>query len=140
MSLKKKVEKWLKEGIISAEQAEAILNKEKPRFSIWSLQGFLMVASFSIGLGVLSLIVANWAVISAFTKLFIYFLLTGFISVLALKLKQKSDLWFETLLILVMFLCLGGIGLIAQVYKPYRRELAGSFSLVCYDFWFNACL
>ena len=117
MLLKKKVEKWLTEGIISAEQAEAILSKEKSRFSIWSLHSLLTVAGFSIGLGVLSLVSANWAVISDFIKLFIYFLLMGSFSILALKLKHKSDLWFESLLILVMFLCFGGIGLIAQIYN-----------------------
>ena len=117
MALKKKVEKWLTEGIITSSKAEAILSREKCDFSLWSLYGFLIVASFSIGLGVISLVAANWAVISAFTKLFSYFLLMGFLSVLALKLKQKSDLWFETVLILFMLLCLGGIGLIAQVYN-----------------------
>ena len=121
MSLKKKLNQWLTEGIITSEQATAIINREKSRFSIFgklqSVYGFLTVASISISLGALSLISANWAVISSEIKLFVYFLLMGGLSVLALKLKNKSELWFSALLVLFMFLCLGGIGLIAQIYN-----------------------
>ncbi|MCZ0933306.1 MAG: DUF2157 domain-containing protein [Oligoflexia bacterium] len=121
MSLKKRVNKWLAKGIITPDQATAIINEEKSRFSLTGklrgAHGFLTVASFSIGLGVISLVAANWAVISADIKLFIYFLLMSCLSVLALKLKNKSELWFSALLILFMSLCLGGIGLIAQIYN-----------------------
>ena len=49
MRLKKKVGKWLAEGIITSEQAEAILNREKPHSlrsqKIGSPYIFLAIAS-----------------------------------------------------------------------------------------------
>ncbi|MYE07198.1 MAG: DUF2157 domain-containing protein, partial [Oligoflexia bacterium] len=151
MFLKTKVNKWLKQGIITSEQAEAILNKEKPSLQTydksWVLYGFLIIAVVSAGLGIISLVASNWAFIPDFVKLTVYFLLMGVLAFaivyrsgfensvfksLATHWKEpksygKSDpngsqmkektAWFEALLALFMFLCLGGIGLIAQIYN-----------------------
>ncbi len=126
MSLKNKVSKWLSEGLITQKQVEAILDYEKTsKFtsSAYVLYGFLIVAVFSVSLGVIALIAANWPAIPAFVKLAGYFLILWSVGFFALKIKMKDNqglkisFWFEPLLIFFMILCLAGIGLISQIYN-----------------------
>ncbi|MDE0119113.1 MAG: DUF2157 domain-containing protein [Bdellovibrionales bacterium] len=120
MFLKTKVHKWLKQGIITPEQAEAILNRERPSYKTphksWVLYGFLIIAAVSAGLGILSLVASNWNFIPDAIKLTFYFLLMGFLAFAIIKMKDNPP-WFEALLALFLFLCMGGIGLIAQIYN-----------------------
>ena len=114
--LKNKVDKWLSEGLISHTQKEAILNYEKTsKGGSWILYGFLTVAVFSAGLGIIALIAANWRDIPPLVKLTCYFVLLGGVG--WLTLKQKSQRGFELLLIFFIILCLAGIGLILQIYN-----------------------
>ena len=121
MALKTKINKWLSKGIITQEQGEAILNYEKSAKSSlsWSLYGFLILAAFSVGLGVVSLIAANWQFIPDYIKLTGYFLFLSCVGlpILNTKIIKKSPLLFEVFLIFFMLLCLGGIGLISQIYN-----------------------
>ena len=121
MALKTKINKWLSKGIITQEQEEAILNYEKSAKSSlsWSLYGFLILAAFSVGLGVVSLIAANWQFIPDYIKLTGYFLFLSCVGlpILNTKIIKKSPLLFEVFLIFFMLLCLGGIGLISQIYN-----------------------
>ena len=113
--------KWVSEGLLSAEQETSILNYEqaekKAVLGGYSLYGFLIVAAFCVGLGVIALIAANWPAISPLIKLLGYFLILICLGFAVLKMRDKSDLWFESLLILFMIFCLAGIGLIAQIYN-----------------------
>ena len=126
MLLKNKIKKWISEGFINAEQGEAILsyeNASKSNSSSWILYGFLMVAVFSTGLGLIALIAANWRIIPPFLKLAGYFLLLGSTAFFTLKFKfdsqntKQNKVWFEPLLVFFMILCLAGIGLISQIYN-----------------------
>lgn len=124
MLLKNKIRKWLSEGLITKEQGEAILNYEKTsKFtsSYWIVYGFLLVAAFSAGFGIIALIAANWRTIPNFLKLFVYFLILSSVGFSALKINaRKSEgayIWFEVLLIFFMILCMSGIGLISQIYN-----------------------
>lgn len=121
MTLKTKIKKWLSAGLISQKQGEAILDYEKSTKTklSWNLYGFLILAAFSVGLGLISLIAANWQFIPVYIKLTGYFFFLGClgISLLIAKVIKKSLLLFEVLLIFFMLLCLGGIGLISQIYN-----------------------
>ena len=116
----KKAKAWLKEGLISEDQMEAILRYEKskkPTFS-YSLYGFLTVAVVSVSLGLIALIAANWWIIPSFVKLIVYFLSLGGLSFYAIKKDlNPNGLWFSGLLLFFMVFCLAGIGLIAQIYN-----------------------
>ena len=121
MGIKRKVQKWLEEGLIDEDQMEAILHYEKgtkTSFS-YSLYGFLIVAVVSASLGLIALITANWQVIPPFVKLGSYFLILTGLSGYAIKAdgKSHSDFWLSSLLFFFMLLCLAGIGLIAQIYN-----------------------
>ncbi len=127
MGTKNKVEKWLAEGLIGPEQAEAILKREKflkagpPQ---WSLSGFLLVAVFSAGIGFIALVAANWHVISPVFKLAGYFLILSGTGFFAFQTRKNHSVYFESLLVFFMILCLAGIGLISQIYnirgEPYE--------------------
>ncbi len=121
MRLKHKVEQWLAEDLITPEQGAAILKREqtpKARRE-WGLYGFLLVAAFSTGIGVISLIAANWVIIPTAVKLTGYFAILIASAILTLKAwwGGKATPWFEALLIFFMILCLAGIGLISQIYN-----------------------
>lgn len=121
MSLKNKIKRWLFAGLINQSQAEAILHYEKTKTpgTIWSLSGFLVVAAFSAGLGMIALIAANWRVIPIYTKLAGYFALLISLGyyLLIINLKNRSRFLSESLLIFFIILCLAGIGLISQIYN-----------------------
>ena len=121
MALKNKIKKWLSKGLITQEQGEAILDYEKSAKSglSWSLYGFLILAAFSVSLGIISLIAANWQFIPDSIKLTGYFFFLGCMGlpILNTKIIKKSPLLFEVFLIFFMILCLGGIGLISQIYN-----------------------
>ncbi len=125
MLLKNKVKKWLSEGLITQTQGEAILDYEKTSKSAgssWIVYGFLIVAVFSAGLGIIALIAANWRAIPVFFKLTGYFLILGSVGFFALRIKVQQSktatrMWFEPLLIFFMIVCMAGIGLISQIYN-----------------------
>ena len=118
--LKNKLKKWLSKGLITPAQEKAILKYEKNSGinSLWSLYGFLLVSACSISFGIAALIAANWHFIPVYAKLTGYFVFLSGTAFLALKIKikNKSALWFEILVVVFMILCQVGIGLIAQIY------------------------
>ena len=135
VGLKNKAEKWRSAGLITAEQEKALLHYEKSskKSAGWGLYGFLLVAVFSAGLGVIALIAANWRIIPAGWKLAGWFTLLAGTGAGALKLKREntSDFWFSALLVLFMILCLAGIGLISQIYN-IQGESYSALLLWCF--------
>ncbi len=120
MSIKTKLERWQQAGLLSFEQVEGILAFESQHHqrSNWWLYSFIILGASIIGLGIVSLIAANWADIPDNVKLGADFLLLG---ILALGIFQQypnrqQGVWFEVLTVGFMLLCLASIGLISQIF------------------------
>ncbi|EIJ36378.1 DUF2157 domain-containing protein [Thiothrix nivea] len=120
MNNTKKLHQWLQAGLITPAQQAAILafEAEHPQRSNWWLYSLMILGTAIIGLGVISLIAANWADIPDNIKLGADFALLG---LLAIGIhwqypNRQHGVWFEVLLVGFMLLCLASIGLIAQIY------------------------
>ncbi len=114
----KKLLQWQQAGLISKEQENKI--KEHESFipsSTWVLSAIFLLGAFVIGIGVISSIAANWQQISVTTKLALDFALLLALAFLTFKSKNRKALHFDALLALFLLLCLGSIGLIAQIYQ-----------------------
>jgi uncharacterized membrane protein len=117
-STQKSLTRWLKQGLITAEQQQAILDFEatKPTGS-WQSWGFVALGAIIAGIGLVSIVAANWGAIPDSLKLgFDFFLLT--ITALGIYFNQNSlkPHRFDALIIIYLLLCLASIGLISQIY------------------------
>lgn len=116
--LDKGLQEWVALGFISPDQAKRIRDHEsaKPESS-WILSGLLILGAVIVGIGVISLIAANWNQIPDAIKLTADFLLLGFLAFATLRSwEAKKDIQFEVLLLFFLILCLASIGLISQIY------------------------
>ncbi|MBC87058.1 MAG: hypothetical protein CL677_07740 [Bdellovibrionaceae bacterium] len=130
--LDKMLSDWVANDLISDEQAKKITNHEnyKPSHS-WVLYGFLILGAATIGIGIISLIAANWNGIPDALKLFVDFaLLIALASGSYFAWEKNKPIVFEVLLISFIILCLASIGLISQIYhtggKLYQALLLWS--------------
>ena len=117
-NLKKKLSDWVTQGLISAEQQQTILkyedNHEGPSKVLF---GFLLLGFSIIGIGVISLIAANWVNIPNFIKLIGNFLVLGAVAYTAYNFLTKGkELAYEVASAFLMILFLASIGLISQIY------------------------
>lgn len=120
MNNTKKLNQWLQAGLITPDQQASILafEAEHPQRSNWWLYSFMILGTAIIGLGVISLIAANWANIPDSVKLGADFALLGLLAggIYWQYPNRQQGIWFEVLLVGFMLLCLATIGLIAQIY------------------------
>lgn len=125
MNLTKKITQWQQADLLSAAQAQAILDYENRSQKPVLMYSFLFLSAFCIGLGIISLISANWQIIPPSLKLAADFVLLALIArgiwVSACRCKP---LLREGLNILYALLILASIGLIAQIYhlQPYGLQ------------------
>jgi uncharacterized membrane protein len=118
----KKLNEWVSLGFINNDQALKIQSYEnsKPE-GAWILSGLLILGVIIIGIGIISLIAANWITIPDAVKLGVDF---GLLITLAFatvkswepKDSSKHPLRFESFLLLFLIHCLASIGLISQIY------------------------
>lgn len=131
MSLSHKINDWVENGILTAEQGAAVVAFERDRKSLLSPIGALILLGvFSIGTGIVALVAANWQDIPDSFKLTVLFaLLTG--TAYAADAFRLKKLVFEGLLTAEMLLFLAAIGLIGQIYHlhsdAYKPMLFWSF-------------
>ncbi len=122
--IEKKLQIWEQQGLINGDQYDAILAFEQgeKQNSNWWLYSLLMLGSAIIGLGVISLIAANWAKIPDGLKLGANFLLLVSLAVVIFWQKQKPKKpWVDALITAFIIICLASIGLIAQIYHINGR-------------------
>lgn len=114
----KHLNEWLKNGFINEDQLKSIEAYEAAKQKTpWIFTAILILGAFCIGLGIISVIAANWADILDVVKLTVNFLLlslSGYL-VYTFKIKNKSA-YFEAAVILFVIQCLASIGLISQIY------------------------
>jgi uncharacterized membrane protein len=116
--LDRNLNEWTGLGLITKDQAEKIRFHEssKPEAS-WILSGLLILGVIIVGIGVISLIAANWNEIPDPVKLGGDFLLLAALAFATLhSWEAKKAIQFEVLLLFFLILCLASIGLISQIY------------------------
>jgi uncharacterized membrane protein len=120
MKIDKKLLTWQEKALISASQRQAILQYEAAHShnNHWFLYGFLLLGAVVTGIGIISLIAANWNDIPDWLKLcadFIGLSLLG-TGIFYLHKQQPESFWTELLFVSFQLLCLASIGLISQIY------------------------
>lgn len=123
MNIAKKLNKWQSAGLISQEQVLKITDYETQNTKPYLMYALVFLSMCFIGMGIISLIAANWDAIPAFVKLvFDFMLLAGCGYGVYRTFATKKQLHFEALLLLFSLLCLATIGLIAQIYQIQSDE------------------
>lgn len=116
-SLAKRTRQWVAEKLITPEQASALLEYEKKRFSLFSLTNVLLfLGVFALGCGVCALVAANWQDIPDAVKLGVLYLLTAGTAAAAERQRTKNPAAFELLLTCYMLLLFAVIGLNGQIF------------------------
>jgi len=117
--LEKSLANWVSLGFIDQRQANTIQQYETSHHdSSWIIYGLLVLGASIIGIGVISLIAANWENISDAVKLFTDFAILSIMAMFIVHtFSQNKEIQFEILLLSFMLFCLASIGLIAQIYN-----------------------
>lgn len=131
--LEKSLKEWLSHGFISEAQADLIRNHERTKpESSWVLSGLLTLGAIIIGIGIISLIAANWIEIPNAIKLGGDFVILAGLAWLTLcSWESQKLIQFDVLLLFFIVFCLASIGLISQVFhsdgKLYQALMFWSF-------------
>ena len=116
---KKELEKLNKEGLITSQQVENIINyyqNNSDNNKLW--KRLFVIAGLLIALGIILIIGANWDIIPNFIKIavdFILFLALVYVDYYFITNNKKN--LSEVFLVISFFMVAGTIGLIAQVYN-----------------------
>ena len=93
--LKKYLSQWVDKGLITSEQEQKILEyeetKDKDNKSKWVLYGFLILGVTVVGIGIISLIAANWDKIPGIVKLMNMLIILCGVAFVILKKGKPSD-------------------------------------------------
>ncbi len=128
MNISKKLELWQTQNLISAEQAKKISIYEKENRKPVLTLPLLALGFFCIALGIVSLISANWQIISDSVKLGTDLIIMLGIGSAAFYYNAKGkDTIFEGLLLLFCLSVLASIGLISQIYQLQSYGLEAYF-------------
>ena len=141
MNVFQKLKRWQEAGLLTSVEAENIIRFENKNAKPYLIYGLFALALFCIGLGIVSLVAANWALIPKNLKLGADFtLLIGCGALLWNAYRQGIRSLFEPLLILFELLLLASIGLIGQIYHLTPDSLTAFFfwSLLSFPLWFFA--
>jgi uncharacterized membrane protein len=116
--LEKSLLRWVELGFIDQCQAKKIKDYEdaEPEGS-WVLFGLLVLGVVIVGIGVISLIAANWDTIPDTIKLATDFALLLLLAAFIMRAAARQRmLQVEILILSFIFLLLASIGLISQIY------------------------
>ena len=114
----KKLDKLVLAGIISSKQKQQILDFDKDKNSGFAAKLLSILGIFIIGVGVISIIAANWDGISDTIKLFVMFLMLFGSGMLAFYWDKNGMTEKAEKMLVGLFLLSGAaIGLIIQVYQ-----------------------
>ncbi|MBL6989575.1 MAG: DUF2157 domain-containing protein [Bacteriovoracaceae bacterium] len=118
MRLEVMLKQWVENKIITTEQSEKIKRfEQKKPSSSWAYLSILILGASVMGIGVISIIAANWNLTPPFVKLIVNFASLSLVAFGVYHSKLKGHLLrSESLLVLFIILCLASIGLISQVY------------------------
>lgn len=115
----KKLAQWVDSGLISAHQAETIREHEaRAPGPSWVLSGLYLLGAFVIGVGIISVVAANWHKIPDLVKIGAAFLLLMASASFVFRSWVRDRPWvYDAGLAIFLLLCLATIGLLAQIYN-----------------------
>ncbi|MGB0646972.1 MAG: DUF2157 domain-containing protein [Bradymonadia bacterium] len=118
MKLEKRLNRWVEAGVVDEAAKARILAYERANSKPKLLSAITGLAALAIGLGLISLIAANWDGLSANVKLGIDIIL-GVTLVFGLyRADRRERLWLrETLIAVITAWTLASIALIGQIYQ-----------------------
>jgi len=128
----KKLEKLVAAGIISPKQKSEILEFDDAASGGFVMKALSLLAIFTIGIGVISLVASNWEAISDGVKLFVMFAVLFATAARAVYYRKrgqtdKAENWLAGL-----FLFTGAaIGLIIQIYHLSGGKIHTPFGFWC---------
>ncbi len=128
VSLNRRLDAWLREGIIDADTSAKIRAYEDDRNRPLALHALIGLGALAIGIGLVAVVAANWERIPAWAKLAMDLAL-GICLALAIdrSLQQGRRLTSEALILVYYLFVLASVGLLGQIYQtgvPLRTALA----------------
>lgn len=118
MNVQKKLREWQAQGLITPAQSTQIQDYESKTTKSWFSIGFLILGTCVLGIGIISLIAANWENITPATKLSLDFLiLIGTACLIYYTWNNNKLVATNSLILFFIIFCLASIGLISQVYN-----------------------
>lgn len=137
--IQKKLEQWQQAGLISPAEHAAIMAFEASqpaRPGTW-LYSFMLLGIAIIGLGIISLIAANWATLPDSVKLGADLALLLALAVSIYYCYPTHPTGFEVLTAGFLLLCLASFGLIAQVFHSNHRWYHALLFWAAITFWIS---
>lgn len=118
LRLESALRQWVDNNLITSAQAQGILVFEGQKGRThWAQFGFLGLGATAIGIGIISIIAANWMQIPDAIKLFVDFLVLCLLAFGIVRANNRHAIFtFEVLLVLFALTCMGSVGLISQVF------------------------
>ena len=121
--LDRMLSEWVEQGLIRFDQKSAIAKFEAGRpVGGWIIYSFIALGATVIGIGVISLVAANWMVIPGSIKLSSDFVVLFGLGIGVIHHHRKENKQIlEILLTLFVLFCMASIGLINQIYHTGGR-------------------
>lgn len=118
MRLEKKLNLWESRNLINSVQKRQILEFENSNRKPLFLIGMTLLGIFTMALGVISIIAANWFAIPGTVKIILTMALLSAVAFGTFRAwEKKREIRFESGIIALFMLCGAGIGLIGQVFQ-----------------------
>ncbi|MDH3201587.1 MAG: DUF2157 domain-containing protein [Myxococcales bacterium] len=141
MSLNRRLEAWIRAGIIDEGTSDRIRAFEEARKRPTALYALVGLGALAIGIGFVAIVAANWDAIPSAVKLGVDLLIGVALAFGIERLLRRDEGWSAEGLVIVYYLfVLASIGLIGQVYQlgsPLRVAL-GVWSLATLPLLFLA--
>ncbi len=132
MGLNRRLEAWLRAGIIDEDTSNRIREFEETHRGPTALYALVGLGALAIGIGLVAIVAANWDAIPPVVKLGVDLLVGAAMAFGIERLLRRGGGWGAEALVIVYYLfVLASIGLIGQVYQlgsPLRVAL-GVWSL-----------
>lgn len=116
--LPQKLAAWVEQGLITSDQASAIrAYEERLPQRHWAILAIAGIGIVAFVTGVISLIAANWEIISATSKIITYFLIQTGLAIIFVAFRNHAGLPREAPLTLFALMFLAGIGVVSQIFN-----------------------
>ena len=118
MSLKNKLNTWVKNALITEDQQAKIIAFEKQKSNGFLSKTALIIAGLFIGLGFCLIVAANWDILPTILKFVLDFVVFGCLVYGAFESIRKEKTHFKDLFLFLSFLMIAAtIGLTAQTFN-----------------------
>lgn len=118
MRLEKRLTEWVAAGLISREQAEGIRDHERQKDRPWLLYAIAGLGGLAVAVGLVSVVAANWDLISGRVKIATDLLVLAFVGGIFARKQEAWPVWAKDAALLVLYgMTMASIALVGQVYQ-----------------------